>query len=111
MQRRYDKPFEQVSKIAFVLENVEEKLDSIGVSKKSKILIIPDYTMNASLYYLNRFGYTIGDTLNLNLSKYYKKSDYILIADSTLIPSLTQKFRLQKCQLSYRGTALFKIIH
>ena len=110
LTRRYEKPFEQVSKIAYVLEDVERKLDSIGISKDAKFLVAPDYTMNGSLYYLNRFGYTIGDTSNFNLVNYYEKSDYILITDSTYSNAMTKKFKLMNCLLSYRGSSLFKIV-
>jgi hypothetical protein len=111
LHRRYDKPFEQVSKIAYQLEFIENKIDSIEISENAKILVISDYTMNGSLYYLNRFGYTIGDTSDIRLPKYYLASDYILITDSSLIKPLCLKYKLQNQLLSHRGAELYKIKH
>lgn len=108
LYRRYEKPFEQVSYIAKELENIKPKLDSINISKEAKILVVPDNTMNGSLYYLNRFGYTVGDTVNPNLSKYYYKSDYILVTDSLLLKTVIKKFSLTNPVLKYKGTTLFK---
>ena len=109
IQRRYDKPFEQVSYLAKELENIESKIDSIGIPKYAKILVIPDNTMNGSLYYLNRFGYTVGDTASQNLVAFYKKSDYILITDSSVLQNIKSKFGLKKSILKYRGVGLYKI--
>jgi hypothetical protein len=109
IQRRYDKPFEQVSYLAKDLENIESKVDSIGIPKYAKILVVPDNTMNGSLYFLNRFGYTIGDTTSQNLSKFYGKSDYILISDSAVLQNIKSKFGLQQSILKYRGASLYKI--
>lgn len=111
LRRRYDKPFEQVSYIAKELENIKYKVDSLNISKEDKILVVPDKTMNGSLYYLNRFGYTVGDTLSENLNKYYNKSNYILVTDSSILNGVKKKFGLKQPVLIYRGTVLFKIIN
>ncbi|MES2131273.1 MAG: hypothetical protein V4506_02930 [Bacteroidota bacterium] len=107
LQRRYDKPFEQVSKIAYTLEGMEAKFDSLAISKDAKVLVIPDNTMNGSLYYINRFGYTRVDTTNIKV--YIDRSDYILITDSTFPAEIIKKFNVQNMGLFYRGTSLYKI--
>ena len=111
LERRYEKPFEQVSRLAYELDGIEYKIDSMQISKSAKIFAIPDKSMNISLYYTNRFGYTLEDTTNYNLLKYYLKSDYILITDSGYISTLKSKFNLNKSILSYRGSSLYKVQH
>lgn len=111
LERRYEKPFEQVSRLAYELEEIEEKIDSLKIPDNAKILAIPDKSMNISLYYTNRFGYTVEDSTSQNLTKYYQKSDYILITDSNFTLTLEKKFNLNKSILSYRGSKLYKIQH
>ena len=106
LERRYSRANE--SKIIY-LENIENRIDSIGISPNAKITVIPDYTMNGSLYYLNRFGYTIGDTTDVNLPKFCAKSDYILILDSAVTPNLIQKFKLKDCKLNFSGISLYEL--
>jgi hypothetical protein len=106
LERRYSSANE--NKIPF-LENIENRIDEIGISPDAKITVIPDYTMNGSLYYLNRFGYTIGDTSDVNLPKFCLKSDYILILDSLIKPSLIKKFKLKKCNLIFKGFSLYEL--
>jgi len=91
------------------LENIESRIDEIGISPDAKITVIPDYTMNGSLYYLNRFGYTIGDTSDVNLPKFCAKSDYILILDSMIKPYLIKRFQLKKCILIFKGVSLYEL--
>jgi hypothetical protein len=111
LNRRYSSPFEQVSRIAYVLENSDAKLDSLGIPENAKILVVPDFTMNGSLFLLDRFGYTVGDTLNSNMASYFSKSDYILISDSSYLNNMKNKFKLTSPILKYRTTELFKISH
>jgi hypothetical protein len=109
IQRRYSTPFEQVAKISYILEDIESKMDSINVPTNAKILVVPDYTMNGSLFLANRFGYTIGDTVNPFLNEYFKKSDYLLVTDPEYLEFLKLKIRLNKPILNYRGSELFLI--
>lgn len=111
LKRRYSSPFEQVSRIAYILENSDSKLDSINISKNAKILVVPDFTMNGSLFLMDRFGYTVGDTSNSMMTTYFNKSGYILISDSSYVKNIKNKFKLTNPILKYRTSELFRIIH
>lgn len=62
-------------------------LDSIGVSKNAKILVIDAYTTNVPLILMNRKGYTVLGTTAKNISTTlaWAKWDYVAIQDVYLV--------------------------
>lgn len=65
----------------------ERYLDSLGISKDAKILVIDAYTTNAPLILMNRKGYTVMGTTakNIAVTMAWAQWDYIAIQDMYLV--------------------------
>lgn len=69
-------------------------LDSIGISKDAKILVIDAYTTNAPLILMNRMGYTVMGTSaeNIRTSLQWCRWDYIAIQDIYLVSDVIKNY-------------------
>lgn len=72
----------------------EHYLDSIGVAKDAKILVIDAYTTNAPLLLMNRKGYTVMGTTykNIGVALQWCKWDYVAIQDIYLVSDVIKGY-------------------
>ncbi len=108
---RYDRGYDYFANIGKQLNMFDNYLDSIGVKKESKILVIGDPTPNGSLYFMNRKGWTYRDTNDATLDKLtpgiIANANYLLMTDSLFI---NKKSVSQLCGNhvgSYNGAQLY----
>lgn len=75
-------------------EGSEKFLDSIGISKDAKMLVIDAYSTNIPLYMMNRKGYTVYQTNrdNAALALFWAKWDYVVIQDEFLFSDVLRYF-------------------
>ncbi|MDF2438810.1 MAG: hypothetical protein K0Q95_3186 [Bacteroidota bacterium] len=74
----------------------EKFLDSVGIDKNAKILVIDAYTTNAPLILMNRKGYTLMGTSreNIRVALQWCKWDYIAIQDVYLVSDVIKNYPL-----------------
>jgi hypothetical protein len=74
----------------------EEFLDSAGIDRNAKILVIDAYTTNAPLILMNRKGYTLMGTSaeNIRIALQWCKWDYIAIQDVYLVSDVVKNYPL-----------------
>ncbi len=74
----------------------EQYIDSIGISKDAKILVIDAYSTNAPLILMNRKGYTVMGTSYKNISMFlfYCKWNYVAIQDIYLVSDVIKNYPL-----------------
>ncbi len=82
MNELYDKNYK-------ALTQIEPSFEKWGVKKDDKVISMPDYTINGTLYYMNRKGYTgFGSDLS-KTETFYKRigqgAKYLVISDSTIL--------------------------
>ena len=75
-------------------EGSELFLDSIGISKDAKMLVIDAYSTNIPLYMMNRKGYTVYQTNRDNplVFLFQKKWDYLVIQDQFLFSDVLKYY-------------------
>lgn len=68
---------------------LEPILDSLNVRANDKVISIPDFSINATLYYMNRRGFTDFGSDFTKTETYYKRIEqgakYLIINDSTIL--------------------------
>ncbi len=74
----------------------DKYLDSMGIAKDAKILVIDAYTTNVPLLLMNRRGYTVLGTSykNISTSLFWCKWDYVAIQDVYLISDVIKNYPL-----------------
>jgi hypothetical protein len=84
----------------------EEFLDSLGVSKDAKILVIDAYTTNAPLLLMNRKGYTVMGTThkNIGVSLQWGNWDLVAIQDIYLVSDVIKNYPLITSMLECVGS-------
>lgn len=73
---------------AYYLNGADQQLDSMGIGKNAKILVIGDKTVNGSLVSLNRFGWIYSD-FEVEKQKTLaalNKADYLLVLKPSQLP-------------------------
>jgi len=85
LTKRYEIADDVYANIGVKLSKTRQYLDSLGVSKNAKIIIISDNTANGGLYFINRPGWNVSDTTEESLkavNNHIKDgADYILFTD------------------------------
>jgi hypothetical protein len=71
------------------LVEIEPYFEELGIGTEDKVISIPDYTINASLYYMKRKGYTeFGSDFN-NIETVYTRIEqgakYLIVNDITVL--------------------------
>ena len=83
------------------LTEIAPYFNELGVAKEDKVISIPDYTINASLFYMNRKGYTEFASDFTKTETFYARIEqgakYLIINDTTILhkPEL-QPFIIKK---------------
>lgn len=76
---RYGNNYNESAEIGLILTNANVNLDALGIDQRAKVVVLKDRTPNGGLYFLNRKGWNIGDTTEVNVSKYKKLgADYLV---------------------------------
>ncbi len=74
---------------------LEPYLEKIGVQKDDKVISIPDYTMNATLYFMNRKGYTEYASDFSKTEEFYRRIEqgakFLIVNDSTVLKNESVK--------------------
>lgn len=75
-------------------EGSEKLLDSIGIPKDAKMLVIESYSTNIPLYMMNRKGYTVYQTNRDNPlpTLFQAKWDYVVIQDEFLFSDVLRYY-------------------
>jgi hypothetical protein len=83
-----------------------EFLDSLGVAKDAKILVIDAYTTNAPLILMNRKGYTVMGTThrNIGVSLQWGNWDLVAIQDIYLVSDVIKNYPLITSMLECVGS-------
>lgn len=83
-----------------------EFLDSLGVSKDAKILVIDSYTTNAPLILMNRKGYTVMGTTykNIGVSLQWGNWNLVAIQDIYLVSDVIKNYPLITSMLECVGS-------
>lgn len=83
--QRYENTNDKYSIIGHKLSRTRYFLDSLGISENAKVIIIADHTPNGGLYFINRRGWSLGDTSEMYKiiqEKYIRQgADYVLFTD------------------------------
>jgi hypothetical protein len=71
------------------LKEIEPYFEQIGIGTEDKVISLPDFTINGSLYFMNRKGYTeFGSDFN-NLETFYTRIEqgakYMVVNDTTIL--------------------------
>ncbi len=79
---RYQNSDDQFAMIGRKLSGTKEYMDSLGISRNAKIVIITDQTPNGGLYFIDRPGWNLKDTSDVSkevLTNYINQdADYLL---------------------------------
>jgi hypothetical protein len=75
-------------------EGSEKFLDSLGISRDAKMLVIDSYSTNIPLYMMNRKGYTVYQTNRDNplIALFQAKWDYVVIQDQFLFSDVLKYY-------------------
>ncbi len=95
-----------------VYSEIEPYLDSIGIKKTDKVISVPDYSFNISLYSMNRKGWTNFDPLNDSLKiaqRINLGAKYLLIQDSIMIKKEYMQPFIQNKIGAFKGVEIFKL--
>ncbi len=89
VHQRYDDTKDLYASIGFKFADTREYLDSLSISENAKIIIVTDNSTNGGLYFINRSGWSVGDTSEaskINIKKYISQgADYILFTDKKYV--------------------------
>lgn len=89
LQQRFDQPDDPAVPAAFRKEDTRTYMESIGINREAKLILITDPTPNAGLYFLKRKGWNVIDMKEENVSRirsYCREgAEYILLTDSTFL--------------------------
>jgi 4-amino-4-deoxy-L-arabinose transferase-like glycosyltransferase len=95
------------------LSELEPKLDNLGIKPSDKVISIPDYTINATLYYLNRKGYcNYGSDFSTaeSFEKRIKQgAKFLIVNDSTLLKKECIKPYTQNEIIRYKNVSIFDL--
>jgi hypothetical protein len=82
----------EISRLNFM--NSDKYLDSIGISKDAKMLVIESYSTNIPLYLMKRKGYTVYQTNrdNAALALFRFNWDYVVIQDQFLLSDVLKYY-------------------
>jgi len=92
LQIRYrdwmNEPFQNYHK---ALTEIEPFFSKLGIEKKDKVISLPDESINTTLYYMNRKGYTSFGSDFSKAEIFYKRisqgAKYLIVNDSTILSS------------------------
>ncbi|HLC83961.1 MAG TPA: hypothetical protein VJI69_09025 [Bacteroidia bacterium] len=75
-------------------EDAENFLDSNGIPKEAKMLVIDAYSTNIPLYMMNRKGYTVYQTNrdNAAIALFWARWDYVVIQDQFLFSDVLKYY-------------------
>ena len=89
LAQRYQKKDDIYANIGFTLSHTRHYMDSLGISKNAKVIIIADHTPNGGLYFINHPGWSLEDNSESNMATvndYIQKgAEYILFTDPKYI--------------------------
>jgi len=89
LTQRYEKTDDMYANIGYKFSGTRNYMDSLGVSKDAKVIIIADHTPNGGLYFINRPGWTVEDISESNMATVndyiHKGAEYILFTDQKYI--------------------------
>ena len=107
---RYNDKDDKFASIGWQLAGVEEYITSIGVSDTAKIVVMPDFTPNGSLYFLNRRGWTLQDTSAYslkNIDKYIKDgASYMILTDKNYLNNSIIKQKVKGISGEYNNVII-----
>ena len=94
LQRYASNPLDRVEITQRNFEGSEKFLDSIGIPKEAKMLVIDSYSTNIPLYMMNRKGYTVYQTSrdNAALALFWAKWNYVVIQDQFLFSDVLKYY-------------------
>ena len=99
---RYGNNYNESAEIGKILSNANVNLDSLGIDQRAKVVVLKDRTTNGGLYFLNRKGWNIGDTTEVNIRKYKK------LGANYLVNTTSIQFDYPKIWEN-KGVSIFKI--
>ena len=71
------------------LTEIEPYFNELGIARDAKVISIPDYTINASLFYMNRKGYTEFASDFTKPETFYSRIEqgakYLIVNDTTIL--------------------------
>jgi len=113
MDRRFSNSINEHSIVGYQLAGISAFNDERHIKTDSKFIVIGDKTLNGSLVFLNRFGWTYPD-FNLDLGSVQSNlplADYLLILEPSAhkIPDAL-KLKLLKCEkYSYNSNFIYDL--
>lgn len=90
LEVRYNSWMNDMYKNQFqALTEIEPLFKEIGIGEEDKVISLPDFTINGSLYFMKRNGYTeFGSDFN-HIETYYNRIDqgakYLIVNDTTIL--------------------------
>lgn len=93
-ERYTTEPWDRVEMSRKNFMGSEKYLDSIGIPKKAKMLVIDSYSTNIPLFLMNRKGYTVYQTVrdNAALALFRPNWDYVVIQDAFLFSDVLKYY-------------------
>lgn len=92
---------------------LEPVLDRLGVEPDAKVISIPDYTINATLYYMNREGYTDFGSDFSKKETFEKRIEqgakYLIVNDSTILSKPVIALFTQHEIGKYKNVSIYKL--
>lgn len=87
-------PWDRVEITHQNFRGTEAYLDSLGISKNAKILVIDAYSTNIPLILMNRKGYTVMLTSRdmISTALFFCKWDYVAIQETYLVSDIIQNY-------------------
>ncbi|MAE07237.1 MAG: hypothetical protein CL661_00575 [Bacteroidetes bacterium] len=110
---RYSIKNDKFANIGTQLDNANEYIINIGISKDSKLIVVQDYTPNGSLYFLNRTGWTISDTAAIELIRIHtyiqKGASYLVLTDKNYLKNSTIRSLAKNVVGEYNGAVFYSL--
>jgi hypothetical protein len=114
LKERYTLKYDQYSISGKTLLNGNKILDSLGVTKNARVILLPEHSPNGGLLMLNRTGWTFPDTGKKSIKEFWYSvksgGKYLICSDTTLLKNKTINNRIDIKIFENNNYKVYKLI-
>jgi len=114
LKERYALKYDQYSISGKTLVDGKKILDSLGIPKNARIILLPEHSPNGGLLMLNRTGWTFPDTGKKSIKEFWYSvksgGKYLICSDTTLLKNKTINNRIDIKIFENNNYKIYKLI-